>query len=323
MKNRILSCLLACILLLSLCGTALAAEKAPAVSVAVTAQTGSGVTVQLKVAGGVGSANGRLVYSFPKELTLKDSKSLIGEKGISDLGRTSGSVSFAWACYEDFQTETAVLELTLAGKAGTYQTEISLPEKGVTTSQTLKISTRFTDVQDVSAWYYDIVYKACDLGLMYGVSETRFAPNAKMTRGMLAATLYRMAGSPAVSGSCPYTDVKSGSYYEKAVIWALEAGVAYGTEKTSFSPDALVTRQQAVAMLYRYAEKVAKLSMTEKADLSAFSDSASIAGYAASAMAWAVGAGMMKGYPNGKLMPNGALTRAEAASLLVQLAAKN
>ena len=141
---------------------------------------------------------------------------------------------------------------------------------------------------------------------MVGESSDLFAPNDSMTRAMLITTLYRMSGSPAVTGENPYSDVPAGSYYEKAVIWAMQKGVANGMGGGKFEPDARVTRQQAVTMLYRYAVKIAGIRTDERAELGR----------------WAGGAGLMKGYPDNTLQPNGTLTRAEAATLLVWLAAK-
>ena len=102
MFKRIFSWLLVLALLLGMTGNVLAAESKPAVSQIVTMQNQEGVTVRLTVPGGAGSGNGRLVYQFPKELTLKGAKSLVGSEGISNLGTSDTSVSFAWTCYEDY-----------------------------------------------------------------------------------------------------------------------------------------------------------------------------------------------------------------------------
>lgn len=102
----------------------------------------------------------------------------------------------------------------------------------------------------------------------------------------------------------------------------MQKGVANGMGGGKFEPDTRVTRQQAVTMLYRYAVKIAGIRTDERAELGRFTDSAKINAYAITAMRWAVGSGLMKGYPDNTLQPNGTLTRAEAATLLVWLAAK-
>ena len=213
------------------------------------------------------------------------------------------------------------ITLVVASKPGVYALQLSLPETKETVSASVEIPGVFRDVS-ANDWYYDAVYDAYGRGLMVGESSDLFAPNDSMTRAMLITTLYRMSGSPAVTGENPYSDVPAGSYYEKAVIWAMQKGVANGMGGGKFEPDARVTRQQAVTMLYRYAVKIADIRTDERAELGRFTDSAKINAYAITAMRWAVGSGLMKGYPDNTLQPNGTLTRAEAATLLVWLAAK-
>ena len=206
-------------------------------------------------------------------------------------------------------------------KPGVYALQLSLPETKETVSVSVEIPGVFRDVS-ADDWFFNAVYDAYGRGLMVGESSDLFAPNDSMTRAMLITTLYRMSGSPAVTGENPYSDVPAGSYYEKAVIWAMQKGVANGMGGGKFEPDTRVTRQQAVTMLYRYAVKIAGIRTDERAELGRFTDSAKINAYAITAMRWAVGSGLMKGYPDNTLQPNGTLTRAEAATLLVWLAAK-
>ena len=213
------------------------------------------------------------------------------------------------------------ITLVVASKPGVYALQLSLPETKETVSVSVEIPGVFRDVS-ADDWFFNAVYDAYGRGLMVGESSDLFAPNDSMTRAMLITTLYRMSGSPAVTGENPYSDVPAGSYYEKAVIWAMQKGVANGMGGGKFEPDTRVTRQQAVTMLYRYAVKIAGIRTDERAELGRFTDSAKINAYAITAMRWAVGSGLMKGYPDNTLQPNGTLTRAEAATLLVWLAAK-
>lgn len=110
----------------------------------------------------------------------------------------------------------------------------------------------FTDVQK-SDWYYDSVVFVCENSLFSGTSATAFSPNRTMTRGMIAAVLYRMAGTPAVSGFVSFDDVDYGAYYEDAVIWADARGIINGTGEKTFSPESPATKEQFAVMLYRYA----------------------------------------------------------------------
>ena len=109
----------------------------------------------------------------------------------------------------------------------------------------------FIDVKD-GAFYYKAVLWAVEKGITNGMSATTFAPDATCTRGQIVTFLWRYAGQPAVIGDKhPFTDVNAGSYYEKAVIWAAEAGVTAGTSATAFSPNSTCTRGQVVTFLYR------------------------------------------------------------------------
>lgn len=318
MMKRVISCLMAFVLLLGLCTAALAAGVK---ATAVVADSAKGsVTVQVKIAAGKGSAHGRVTCQLPDGLVLVSAKSLLGSSGIGDLAVTKDSFSFAWACYGDFKTQTPVLELTVSGKPGAYTLTFQQPEGGDAFTAKVNLTAAFDDVQDPGAWFYDAVYEAYGLGLMNGKEANLFAPGETMNRAMLITALYRLAGSPAVSGKNPYSDVAKGSYFEKAVIWGTQTGVVNGTGDGKFEPGAVVTRQQAVTMFYRYAVKIAKISTGSRADLSGYSDAAQVSAYALTAMRWAVGAGMVNGFPDGTLQPNGTLNRAQAAKLLVWLA---
>ena len=109
----------------------------------------------------------------------------------------------------------------------------------------------FTDVKS-SDYYYKAVLWAVENGVVYGTSDTTFEPESPCTRAQVAAFLYRAEKKPEpTTDSNPFTDVKSGEYYEKAVIWAVENGIVYGTSDTTFEPNATCTRAQGVAFLYR------------------------------------------------------------------------
>ena len=109
----------------------------------------------------------------------------------------------------------------------------------------------FTDVT-ANDYFYKAVLWAVENGIVYGTSDTTFEPNSPCTRAQVAAFLYRAEKKPEpTTDSNPFTDVKSGEYYEKAVIWAVENGIVYGTSDTTFEPDATCTRAQGVAFLYR------------------------------------------------------------------------
>ena len=171
----------------------------------------------------------------------------------------------------------------------------------------------FTDVS-TSDWFYDDVAFVYKNGLFSGTDSRSFSPNASMTRAMLVTVLYRLEGEPTVTGRSSFTDVRSGAYYEKSVIWAAANGIVTGTDSTSFSPDAKVTREQLAAILYRYAQ-YRKLATDASAKLNSFTDADSVSAYASEALGWAVSEGLING-ASGKLMPKGDATRAQVAAIL-------
>lgn len=156
----------------------------------------------------------------------------------------------------------------------------------------------FSDVSS-SQWFYDDVVYMAENGLMTGVGVGSFAPNSSLTRGMVVTMLARMAGVDTSTGSV---------WYEAGRTWAMQNGVSDGTGMTDD-----ITREQLAAMLYRYAKLMGE-DTSAAADLSAFSDADQISGWAVEAMAWAVQRGILQG-ADGKLMPGGTATRAQAAAM--------
>ena len=179
-------------------------------------------------------------------------------------------------------------------------------------------STRELPFADVGRgdWFFDDVRYVYETGLMNGVSATRFAPYGSTTRGMIVTILYRMEGQPAVSRGCPFTDVASGSYYERAITWAAANGIVTGHSGTIFAPDASVTREQLAAILYRYAVyKGLDVSVGENTNILSYEDFASLSEYAIPAMQWACGAGVLYGF-GGSLLPDAPANRLQAAAIL-------
>ena len=169
---------------------------------------------------------------------------------------------------------------------------------------------------DVSAAYYaaDAIRWAWENGYFSGVSAVQFAPEQGLSRAMLVTVLWRMAGEPN-AGVSTFADVLPGGWYEKAVAWANARGLVSGTGAGSFSPDAPITREQLIAILWRYAG-----SPQPAGGLSAFSDGAQTSAYAQTAMAWAVETGLIGG-SNGRLLPASGATRAQTALILQRFAA--
>ena len=174
----------------------------------------------------------------------------------------------------------------------------------------------FTDVVSGS-WYYDSVAYVYEQGLMGGTGEGRFSPDLTTSRAMIVTILYRLEGSPAVTGSASFADVASGQWYSDGVAWASANGIVTGYSNGSFGPDDTITREQMAAILYRYA-RYKGYDLSAQADLDGYSDAAQVSAYAADAMEWAVGSGLITGTSGTTLSPAGSATRAQAAVILAR-----
>ena len=175
----------------------------------------------------------------------------------------------------------------------------------------------FTDVK-TGDWFYEAVQYVYDKGMMTGGSADRFAPASTTTRGMIVTILYRLENEPAVSGDLPFTDVERGAWYANAVAWAAANDIVNGTSATTFAPNSPITREQMAAILYRYAAYKG-YDVSQKADLSGYTDAASISGYAKDALAWANAQKLITGVTDTTLNPQGSATRAQVATILMRL----
>ena len=176
----------------------------------------------------------------------------------------------------------------------------------------------FTDLtQD---WYMDSIRYVYEHELMYGTTDTTFAPDEALTRGMFVTMLYRMEGKPEVTGNTSFTDVPANMYYAPAIAWASANGVVYGTSETAFSPEGKITREQMAAMMRRYAS-FKKIDVTATTDLSGYSDAAAISSWATADLQWAVASELLYG-SNNALQPTANATRAQAAAILQRFATK-
>lgn len=294
MMKKLFALLLAAVMLLGAGATALAAEPEGAgyvISIANSSTTNS-LTVDLLTWEGM--KNGRLELTYPEELTLVSARSTLDAgAGITDLDASKpGTVHFAWAAYTAQKDGTPVLRLTFRGQHGkTYFWNVIDTETGWQSKSMLPFDYRFNDVLDENAWYYDAVYAAWDAGLMNGVGEGLFAPNATLDRATLATVLYREAGEPAAKGTASFTDIAEGQWYTDAVNWAAEQGVVNGYPDGTFRPEAPITRQEMATMLYR----LAKAEKVEEDKLASFPDAASVADWAKDAMNWAVSTEIVNG----------------------------
>ena len=167
----------------------------------------------------------------------------------------------------------------------------------------------FSDVS-TSAYYYEAVKWAQEKGITSGIGNGLFGSNQPCTRGQIVTFLWRAAGSPAPkSVSMPFPDVPKGSYYETAVLWAVENGITKGTSDTTFSPDATCSRAQIVTFLWRSQKSPAVGSVNPFTDVSANA-------YYTDAVLWAVEENITKGTTATMFSPDADCTRAQIVTLL-------
>ena len=169
---------------------------------------------------------------------------------------------------------------------------------------------------DRTAWYHESVDFVLNHGLMIGMSDTVFSPNSPLTRAQFICILYRMAGSPEPETvDLPFLDVPADTWYSKEVAWAYQNSIVLGTSKTTFTPNAGISREQMVVFLFRYAQ-FCNLDTTCEGTLEAFDDAGKVSAYAKDAMVWAVQCGIILG-DQGRLNPTGTSKRAAAAARLL------
>ncbi len=187
----------------------------------------------------------------------------------------------------------------------------------VTPSFTVETGLPFTDVgsNDFYLQYVNFVYKH---GMMEGFgNKYTFNGNGNVTRAQIVLILYRLSGSPSVSGVTKFSDVPANQWYSAAVAWASNNNIVNGRSNSIFDPGTAVTRQELAAILYRY-NNYRGLSNGNLSNLSQFTDRGYVQSYAKEAMQWAVGNGIISGTTNTTLSPNGTAIRYQAAAMLTR-----
>ena len=251
----------------------------------VTEQVGDAVALTL-------TADGKTVENVPGGVTLT----------VPAEGAGPGTV--AVLVQEDGSREIVQRSVVKDGK-------LSAPLSGSATVEIVDNSKAFADVQPTD-WAAEAVTFASARGLFSGTSETTFSPEETTSRSMVATVLYRLEGQPDQALASAYNDVSDDAWYADSVAWAAENGIVNGYGDGKFGPNDSVTREQFVVMLWRY---VGSPEANDR-DLAAFTDADQINSYALEALCWAVENGVLNGNGNGKLVPGGTATRAEAAQML-------
>ncbi|MBR4882017.1 MAG: S-layer homology domain-containing protein, partial [Clostridia bacterium] len=172
----------------------------------------------------------------------------------------------------------------------------------------------FTDITP-TAWYYGAIEYCYKNNIMTGVDETRFAPNATLTRGQFVTLLGRLHGVESVDGTLPFTDTASSHYYYKYLVWAYNNKIVSGTSPDKFSPNAPITREALCVILYNYEKYKGSVGVFSDVLLFDYEDNESISTWAREAMSWAVYNRVITG-SGGNLLPRNNATRAQAAVII-------
>lgn len=289
--------------------TAKAGEKTATCAVTVTNPSNSGSS-----SGGGGSSTPRYAVTVPD-------KTENGSLSVSSKNAKKGSdVTVTATPDKGYEVDDIVAKdakgnkLTLKDNGdGTYTFTMPASKVTVTAAFAEKKAEPIAPEKlfaDVSAeeYYYEAVKWASENGVTGGTGENLFGANLPCTRAQIVTFLWRAAGSPEPKGMSGFVDVSADAYYAKAVAWAVEEGIVSGTSATTFNPDAVCTRAQSVAFLYRaFGEKVNKAA--------GFSDVSADA-YYADAVAWAVENGVASGIGGGLFAPDQDCARGQIVAFL-------
>ena len=216
-----------------------------------------------------------------------------------------------------------VVVLNQGGNVYTF----TMPGEKITIATTFRVPTQYTpgtSFSDVPSteWYAAAVAYVSQNGMMAG-SNGRFSPNDRLTRGMMAQILYNIEkASP--TGTASFPDVPATEWFANAAAWASTQGFMSGYSNGNFGPNDPITREQLAAILYRYASAKG-YDVSSTADISTYSDASATSDWAAAAVRWAVGSGLLSGKAGiggSRLDPTGTATRAEVAQILMNFATK-
>ena len=266
-------------------------------------------------------------YSYEVSTSVGDHGSLTVDRYATEGEKVTITVTPDEAYkLDDLSVTAGGKEVTLtAGADGTFS--FTMPSADVRISATFAEDPDWTEPEepstDVSAIFTDVpanhwakaaIQYVYDNGLMTGVSDTAFAPEATTTRAMIVSMLARLEGVESAE-SAGFTDVAANDWYATAVNWAAASGITSGTGDGNFSPNTAITREQLAAILMNYAQYKGQ-DVSARATLDTYSDATAISSWANDVMSWAVAEGLISGVTADTLQPQGAATRAQVAAIL-------
>ena len=180
-------------------------------------------------------------------------------------------------------------------------------------AENTKPAKAFTDVEETH-WAKVYIDKAVEIGIVSGYENGAFLPDKEMTRAEFATIVWNMAGKPASEEKLNLNDVTSDDWFYTQIVWAYKNGYISGTSENEFSPNANITREQAMTILWRYKGSPNAENATDK-----FSDCNEISDYAKSAMNWAAANNIISGTRETELAPKSNATRSQLAAIIVRI----
>lgn len=320
--RKLYALLLAVVLVFSITGAALAAETDAPLYGALS-ESDDGLVLTLRAAEETVSGTFTVFYD-PEVLTIHGLQ-VTGKLASQTEGEGFVTLGYATTTGSAIAADEVVATIEFIGKGETLidvrvdnfnaDNDPNLYTPAVTFPEGM---TRFKDVAR-DAWFYDAVEYNAQRDWVNGVGYGLFLPGGTMTRAMFVTILGRMEGIQA--GDYPpaaFTDVDQDAYYAPYVAWAAELGITNGMSETSFAPEGLVTREQAVTFLYRYADLKGQDVTADTETMETFADHSNVSNWAAPAMAWATDRSIVIGI-GGKLAPRVSMTRAQGATLLQRI----
>lgn len=206
----------------------------------------------------------------------------------------------------------------VSGGAAEQPEQPPVPETPVE-EETVTLPQTFTDVPE-SYWAAAQIQRAADKGLISGYADGSFRPGNSVTRAQFVTMLWRMAGKPAASGAAPFADTVSlNADFRAAIAWAAENGYVNGVTATAFAPNNTITRQQAMAILFRYNGSVSGMELMFGSMYdSQYTDSGTVGAFAKPGVYWAIYNGIVNGTTPTTIAPHGTATRAQIAVILLR-----
>ena len=282
-----------------------------------------------ELSGGSGAENQRVTVGYElfsmrsgSGVTLTTGSSIVVTRGTVTVRIVSGSVidvasgtemrtgatltaNVRYFCAENTEAVFSAAPTAAVAIDGAYAPEGNVAAGAVD----------YTDVRETD-WFYNEAMYALDNRLFPDWAESRFRPNEAATRAETVYALWMAMGAPAASTHAGFTDLTE-DWYRDAIDWSVENGIILGFDANTFLPDGNLNREQLAVILYRYT-RYAGGNVDQSADLSAFKDAADIGSWALTEMRWAVAAGILKGTPEGTMVPKEESTRAQVATVIMR-----